>query len=1247
MLPQAQGWTFLRWTLLLSTFTAAHASAQAADRIWGRVHTTEGQVHAGFIRWGPTRAGWADILYGLRELPDENYFAWLEAHDRERATRTIELRGYRITWNEVDPDFPMEVLSGVRFGHLDSLVVLDSERARLTLRSEASSQLAQPGSAEAHTLVVEPRGGTARRRPPRQVLVDVPGAAEVELDWDELERVVFSAAPAGAVPAARLLYGTVEDRAGNRHTGYLAWDQDEILESDELNGRETRHRNDHRIRFDRIRSLTRTSRGTRVELTDGGTLELEGANDVDRGNRGVRIADPALGVVVVPWEHLDAVRLHTAGGAPGAHAAFEDRRLLAGTVVTREGEEIRGELRWDADEAGSWDILNGAAAGVDYGIEFGLIRRIAPGGEDGAAVTLADGRTLELGGSRDVNADNKGVMVASRQPGTAPDGDPDWRLIPWADIREVRFDPAAPAANPPPGGLCLLAVLPSPVGAQEARDTARFAEDAFADPAARTVFEAARANWASVEQSVLRYQALIRQRTAAAIRAPLKDRVIYRDETAVRAFWDHEYDAVVQVLGAKSQYPGQETARREGDLEWLDDLAFDEPFDPASDRLLLGWSDPGEQPDDDFWIQHPLAEGADSLYRYASGDTLTLSLPDGRRLRTVQLDVLPREADAHRIVGTLWIEPESGALVRAVYRLSREFDAIRDLEDLQEEEEEGSFRYVPGVLKPWTFDLSMIAIDYSLWNFEVWLPLYMRMEGLGRAGIVKFPVTLDISYEMESVTTRRDIERLEAARREEAARTAAVPPEPDEAREADAPQLVERRFETRDEAMAFVAELLSREGGVDYESAEGDDFAAERDAYILAPRERSLVATSPELPPPIWEEAAGFPSDEQIGEFVESLAGLPTPEVPGIPWSLDWGWGRPGLIRYNRVEGPAAGLHFETSLAGPWSLNARAFLGVSDLEPKGRLDFERETVRRRLGFGVYRELASASPHFGRLGFGNSLNALFLGRDEGEYYRATGADLTWRPTAVARQWFEVRAYAERQDPLETRTGFAVFRLLDDDWDFRPNVAADAVEELGAEIRLSPWRGGDPHLAQIGLELYGHAARRRPVSGGDQADYARASATMRAAMPLAGRDWRLGLELAGGTTFGEATAQRAWFLGGTRTLRGHAPSILWGRSFGRGRVEVARTYDVGTVSVFTDAGWADHFGGHYLDDEDIGTVGTGRPGHGPARPAADTDGLLWGIGVGSSLLDGLMRLDVSYGLNGPAREFWIALYLDSLL
>lgn len=425
MHPQATGWTLLRWTLVLATFPAAPASAQAADRIWGRVHTTEGEVHTGFIRWDRKEASWGDVLDGARTLPDENYFAWLEAHDRERATRTIELRGHRVSWYEVDPDFPMQVLSGVRFGHLDSLVVLDPERVELTLRSGRRYELEARGSNLGSSL--------------RQVVVDLGEGEEVELDWDELERVVFSAPPTDPAPGARRLHGTVEDRSGNRFTGYLAWDQDEVLDSDVLDGEEMRRPNDRDIRFERIRSLTRIPGGTRVELWAGDVLDLGGGNDVADGNRGVQIADPELGVVVVPWARLEAVRFHEPDGGGVQYGKFDGGRLLFGTVVTHEGEEIEGELRWDADEAGTWEILDGESDGVDYGIEFGFVRRIAPLEEDGAMVTLADGRTLELAGSRDVDADNKGVMVASDPQSAAPADDATWRLIPWEDVREVRF----------------------------------------------------------------------------------------------------------------------------------------------------------------------------------------------------------------------------------------------------------------------------------------------------------------------------------------------------------------------------------------------------------------------------------------------------------------------------------------------------------------------------------------------------------------------------------------------------------------------------------------------------------------------------------------------------------------------------------------------------------------------------------------------------------------------------------------
>jgi len=753
--------------------------------------------------------------------------------------------------------------------------------------------------------------------------------------------------------------------------------------------------------------------------------------------------------------------------------------------------------------------------------------------------------------------------------------------------------------------IALASLAASMTGAR--RLTAQSDADTFLDPTAQTLFRSAQASWASVDESIARYTAVIRQRIAAAVRTPLKDRIIYRNETAVRAFWDEDYDAVVQVLGTRSQYPGRSIAVREGDLDWLDDLPFDEPFDPGSDRLFLGLSGSGDDDEDGEdspmdWIAHPLAEGADTLYRFQSGDTLTLSLPDGRALRSVRLDVLPRVADVRRITGTLWIEPESGALVRAVYRLSRQFDAIRDIEELQEEEERGSFRYVPGLFRPWTLDLTMIAVDYSLWDFEVWLPRSMRLEAEVAAGILKMPVEMDISYTLESVTTKVDVSGTA----------------PDAG-----PRLIERHFETRAEAMAFIAGLLSEEDGVEYESGEDDEPGRSRAALLIVPEDRSLVATSRHLPPPIWENAAGFPSDDQLEEYVTSLANLPAPTIQGLPVARSFGWSRPDGIRYNRVEGLSVGGRIEAAIGGAYTLGATGFMGFADVDPKLRVDLERSSVRRRLEVGVYRELTTPDPKDRYLDFGNSVHAFIFGRDDGEYFRATGADLLWRAPVGARESHELRVYAERHEPVESQAAFSVFHAFGN-WDFRPNLAADAVEEIGAELRLSPWRGGDALGGQIGLELYGQGARWRSTGQDAQTDYARASAVLRAAVPVIGPQWRLGAELGGGSTFGDAPLQRSWFLGGAGSLRGYPASVASGSSFARARLEVARTFDgIGSAGVFGDVGWAGE------------------------RSAFDTDDLLYGIGVGGSVLDGLLRMDLSHGLEGPAKEFRIDFYLDALM
>ena len=246
----------------------------------------------------------------------------------------------------------------------------------------------------------------------RELVVDVPGGREVDLEWEDLDRVVFSAAPSGARASSGRLYGTVEDSEGRLFTGYVSYDLDEILEADLLDGRDTETGDDLDIRFSEITSIARLGRGAQVVLVDGTVLDLRGSNDVDRRNRGIQISDPNLGMVEVEWRDFEILRFHEAEGVVG-YDAFDGGHVLRGTVVTESGEQIEGEIRWDADEAGSWEFLNGRNEdGVVFTIEFGFLSRIERREAWGSLVTLLDGRSFELEDSNDVDWDNKGILIA-------------------------------------------------------------------------------------------------------------------------------------------------------------------------------------------------------------------------------------------------------------------------------------------------------------------------------------------------------------------------------------------------------------------------------------------------------------------------------------------------------------------------------------------------------------------------------------------------------------------------------------------------------------------------------------------------------------------------------------------------------------------------------------------------------------------------------------------------------------------
>lgn len=733
-----------------------------------------------------------------------------------------------------------------------------------------------------------------------------------------------------------------------------------------------------------------------------------------------------------------------------------------------------------------------------------------------------------------------------------------------------------------------LLLVPGSAAAQSGSRGHAEIESSYRDDHARRLHTSAMAARERFDASVLDYTAVVRQRIGASLRMPLKDRTLYRSESSHRLWWNRDGENVVQVLAFREQTPSGV------DIEDVQLDRFDGAFDPMDDKLFFGLTerdgDVGAPDEDDFWFEHPLYPEWVDAYWFSTGDTISVSLPDGRRVQSVELRVVPRQADVHRMTGSLWIEPEEGHLTRAVYRLSDRFDAFRDIPDLRREEAE-DLRMIPGLLKPWTFDLRMISVEYGLWDFEVWMPRAMRMDGVAAAGIVKLPVTMDYSYEIEAVTT-------------ETSRSAG-----------DESDLPEMHFRTRSEAMAYLNQLAFGEDiSFDVRRGEGGRDGRSR---IMVPTNRAFLGTSPQLPPPIWEDAPGFTSEAELRQMFDDLADLPVSPTAQMPRTLRWGLQRPDLVRYNRVEALSVGVRGQIrphTPAGPVSLTGTVRIGLGDLEPNARLDVTRESLRRRITVSGYSELASIDERARHLGLGNSLLAASFGRDDGDYYYRSGGAVEWTPPSAVRRAYRFRTYAEyhRQAPVSTE--FALFQFWKDGWGFRPNVPAQEGWEYGAVLDVNPWWGTDPLLTQGGFDLM--------VQGGTgMTEYVRASLTGRLIVPVSSRI-RVALEAGGGTSWGTPTVQRLWYIGGARTLRGFVPRIDGGADYGRGRLEIARTFTWGALSVFSDYGWAGEWDGFDM-----------------------TSGYT-SAGIGFSILDGLIRADAAYGF-GQAGDFRLDLYLDGML
>lgn len=751
----------------------------------------------------------------------------------------------------------------------------------------------------------------------------------------------------------------------------------------------------------------------------------------------------------------------------------------------------------------------------------------------------------------------------------------------------------------------------SPPMRQRIEVTDEHRRTAFRDANARDLILKARAARLAQDSSLQSYDVKSYQRVSVgmSIRESARDRLVFRSENAAHVRWQRGVGARVEVLGARTVAPitqGIDEAENEVQDELqgeLDDMLA-VPYYPGKDELwlfeMVGSSDGDGSP----MLIHPVAEGSEAYFTFASGDSIDIVLPDGQRIKLREVIATPRRAVWNLVVGSFWFETERAHLARAVMRFSAPMDIWETVEAEDSTARDDMPRPVRAMLSPMKVEITAVTIEYGLFEQRFWLPRTQGAEGYARVSFLRVPFRIEQRYRYESVNATLDLEPIESppatlrgAELRDSLRASGL----DSAAVRDTLRVLYARADTLRRARR--AARCATAGTYTTYERRGDGTLV---MAIDVPCDIQVLNNSPELPASIYDTGDELFGASQRDELMKMLDfGLQPAWAPRKP-TLEYGL---QFTRFNRIEGFATGVRLGSTLGRGYSVTLDARGSVADAQLNGALTLTRSNGRRAYRGAVYRRLNVSADFGDPLSFGASLPVFFYARDEGFYHRSWGAELV--SEGVPRAGLKWRVFGEQQWNARVENAWSLFGGANDDR-YLGNVTANAGWLYGASLRWRGSRGLNPQGWRVSADL-----RLEGATGA--VDYGRAfveTIVSRGLGPVVAS-----VTAAAGTSEGELPAQRQFFLGGLQSIRGQTPGTGIGEAFWMTRVELGSRAVAVKPVVFGDFGWA---------GARDGWSQTGRP--------------MSGVGVGASFLDGLIRMDVARGIY-PRWQTRVDLYLDA--
>ncbi len=692
----------------------------------------------------------------------------------------------------------------------------------------------------------------------------------------------------------------------------------------------------------------------------------------------------------------------------------------------------------------------------------------------------------------------------------------------------------------------------------------------FRDAATAELYALARVRHIRQDSLVRDYRALVRTRMDVTVGRGrfARQTVLLVHETVAQITWRAPNDLKVQALGARSAAPiVRMVAGMRGEVEVRDELRqevwLDRPwFIPRAlgDSVrLMGVPERA--------ALHPLGEGGTDEYRFAITDSVRLSVP-GREVRAVRMRVEPKKLGPSLVAGDMWLDRETADVVRLVVVFVGEYlwDQPNGITPEDSTEARNDNKWANRFL-------SIEAdIEYALVDNRYWLPHRQLL-----ALTAEIPWFINVAMPARAVSTFSNYEVNTSPEI-----NFAVPVKGDSAGSGRS----RTRVRVKNVDDEYDDERRTSEERYRNGYYRGGTWSNGRWEVDVPPAE-SLVAYE-------WDSDFQVALDrEEQARFRESLVWLAniTEELPP-EWvgrsRFQLAWEEVSdIFRFNRVQGPSVGLGYQIR-PGPafTTVLARAKFGFGDQRPTGAVAWRRDGPGGRFDLTAYRDVREVEPWTRGLGVGNSLNGIFTGHDDADYYLALGAGFSYSWNTGLLRDLEFGAYFERHRTMATEADAPIPDLWSTgNFPQNPRVAEGnffrgSVSRVGA-IGIAQLRQAADVLADGDLtagRLWGSASIPYRIFG------------------------RTGtLMLRAGVLRGDSLPQLEFRVGGPQTVRGYTYGTRVDRQFWSAQLDFALARSpIWAPVVFLD----------------IGDTFSSDP--------------MVGAGTGLSLINGLVRFSLSLGL-----------------